>query len=136
MEQVKNIRIGRVLNNQDPLLLGRLRVYAPDGDPREYLEIPKSEWWTSKDPLIHIPLIPYHLHITPSEDEYVHLIYSTDREPYDSNKFSKSDLRFSNLNLFYCLTDYFLLHSRTNQSPVEEFKRYIQRVTSSFVKRK
>ena len=87
MEQVKNIRIGRVLNNQDPLLLGRLRVYAPDGDPREYLEIPKSEWWTSKDPLIHIPLIPYHLHITPSEDEYVHLIYSTDREPYDSNKF-------------------------------------------------
>jgi hypothetical protein len=86
----KFIYEGRVLNNRDPLMLGRLRVYPTTPDPES--DIYPQDWdesmeWSSDDPLIFLPLIPYYLNQTPLEGEYVHVVYYNTGERLDRNKF-------------------------------------------------
>ena len=71
-----------VLDNQDPLMLGRIRairlidnlddilksVKNPDWDP-------EKDPWTSRDPLIWQPLVPYYNYAVPKEEEMVLGLY-------------------------------------------------------------
>lgn len=80
-----------VFDDKDPLMLGRIRASAqtdnvqaiyngiPDWDP---VEGP----WSTKDPFVFLPLLPYFVSQTPKETELVQIIYQNPKVQY-SNQF-------------------------------------------------
>ena len=95
MQDKRIVLPGKVLDNVDPLMLGRVRIEPqtklenqsvptkPDGSPKSVGDYA----WTSEDPFIFIPLLPYYVNQVPKENEYVNLIYYDNRERLDANKF-------------------------------------------------
>lgn len=90
-----NIFWGFVMDNQDPLMLGRVRVQPkfeqyeaskpknPDGtDKDENLYA-----WTAEDPFVFLPLLPYYISQVPQVDEYVHIFFYTNFERRGNSKF-------------------------------------------------
>ena len=95
MQDKRIVLPGKVLDNVDPLMLGRVRIEPqtklenqsvptkPDGSPKSVGDYA----WTSEDPFIFIPLLPYYVNQVPEVGEYVNIIYSTRVEPLSNNKF-------------------------------------------------
>lgn len=89
---------GRVIDNNDPMMLGRLRV-KPESDNDE--ELTKSAKgfnpnsitpdvdgpWSSKDPYLFLPLLPVFINPIPKVGEYVHLFYQFRGTRTTKNKF-------------------------------------------------
>jgi len=95
MQDNRIILPGKVLDNVDPLMLGRLRVepqtkFENQSVPTNSEGNPKSTQeyaWTSEDPFIFLPLLPYYISQIPEVGEYVNIMYSTRIEPLSNNKF-------------------------------------------------
>lgn len=72
----------KVLDNNDPLMLGRIRgVRLIDNYSDIIKSITSPVWndekdpWTERDPFIFNPLLPYYVYQVPKEDEMVQVMY-------------------------------------------------------------
>ena len=93
----RNIYYGRVLDCDDPLMLGRIRVHPDDknlnaliGSNDEFdpnSNSLSSGKWSKKDPLIFLPLLPYYINQVPQVGERVLIIYYSNERQTISDKF-------------------------------------------------
>jgi hypothetical protein len=86
----KTIFQGYVKDNQDPMMLGRVRAVPlferyQDSLPEDWQE--ERDKWTSKDPFIFLPLLPYYINQVPKNNEYVNIFYYNKGERLDNSKF-------------------------------------------------
>ena len=70
---------GEVIDNKDPMVLGRLRI-RPEIKKYEAIigSVPnwdESKAWTEEDPLVFFPLLPFYFWNVPQEKELVNIIY-------------------------------------------------------------
>ena len=120
----QNFFSGFVKDNNDPMMLGRIRVVR---ETESYEDLIKSvpNWneskdaWTVRDPTLFLPLLPYYLYQIPKIDEYVHIIYSNNNYK-DRNKFYiQGPLSSPNVVLFdhYQTAKKFLASGERIQTP-------------------
>lgn len=80
---------GEVVDVDDPLNLGRLRIEPKNWQIKSYKNadpIKDSEKWTTKDPFVYLPILPIFLYQVPKKGEWVNLLYSNP-EYDDRNKY-------------------------------------------------
>jgi hypothetical protein len=82
----KIIYPAEVVDNQDPMMLGRIRAYPLDRNVRASLEgfnfDPVKDLWGPKDPFVQLPLLPLYISQVPEIKERVNLIYQNSIYPY------------------------------------------------------
>lgn len=86
---------GKCIDNQDPLVLGRIRaipetenyqeiiasiptncaIYDPT-DRNKIIDIKDECKWTIDDPFLFLPLLPFYINTVPQMTEYVHIIFT------------------------------------------------------------
>jgi hypothetical protein len=89
MENNKMLFLGTVMDVNDPLHIGRIRIMPKDEQmafvyPTGWTDADK---WGPKDPLIFLPLLPYYISQIPKTLESVFIIYVNKDERKDANKF-------------------------------------------------
>jgi len=96
----------KVLNTDDPMMLGRIRgIRLIDNELDILKSISDPPWneekdiWTSRDPLIFNPLLPYFIYSTPKVDELVQVVYMNkdfqyQNQYYVQNTFSSPTATF------------------------------------------
>lgn len=90
MSELNVVFQGYVINNQDPLMLGRVRAVPISQTESALLPKrwnPEKDIWTSRDPLVYLPLLPYYVSQVPSVFEYIHIFYYNTSQVVDNTKF-------------------------------------------------
>ncbi len=77
---------GQVIDSKDPLMLGRIRAYDVSRKESNLTDsVPnwneEKDAWTSKDPTIFHPLLPFYLNIQPQKDELILILYTNKDYP-------------------------------------------------------
>ena len=100
----------KVLDIQDPMMLGRIRGVRTIDNLDDILKAvtdppwnPEKDPWTSRDPLIFNPLLPYFLYQVPKVDELVQVMYLNkdfkyQNQYYVQNTFSSPTTTFKEFN--------------------------------------
>lgn len=100
----------KVLDNQDPMMLGRIRGVRIIDNLDDILKAvtdppwnPEKDPWTSRDPLIFNPLLPYFLYQVPKNEELVQVMYLNkdfkyQNQYYVQNTFSSPTTTFKEFN--------------------------------------
>jgi hypothetical protein len=99
-----------VLDNQDPLMLGRVRARIVTDNYEDILKSvdspkwnPEKDPWTSRDPLVFNSLLPYFIYQVPKVDELIQVMFlNTDfkyqNQYYVQNNFSSPTATFKEFN--------------------------------------
>jgi len=97
-----------VLDNQDPLMLGRVRARIVTDNYEDILKSvenwnPLTDPWSSRDPLIFNPLLPYFVYQVPKNDELIQVFFLNrdfkyQNQYYVQNGFSTPTATFQEFN--------------------------------------
>lgn len=84
-DSTQNIYYGICIDNDDPLMLGRIRVFdqtdnylARENSSNEFDPESRSTLngvWSKKDPFVCLPLLPFYVNQAPNKDEQVIILY-------------------------------------------------------------
>lgn len=76
---------GRVIDNKDPMNLGRVRLQVDNWQNEDVISsfknpvtgkpLTENDYWTDVDPLVFMPLLPQFFTQVPKVDESVHVVY-------------------------------------------------------------
>lgn len=100
----------KVLDNNDPMMLGRIRGVRVIDNYDDILKAisdppwnPEKDPWTSRDPFVFNSLLPFYLYATPKVDELVQVIYLNkdfkyQNQYYVQNTFSSPTSTFKEFN--------------------------------------
>ena len=87
-----------VLNNQDPLMLGRVRARINIINyPDVLASITSPKWneetdiWTERDPLVFYPLLPYFVYQVPKEGELIQVMFVNPDFKYQNQYYVQSN---------------------------------------------
>lgn len=136
-DNIQNIFQGVCLDNEDPLMLGRVRVEPydknitamegsyPNFDP-ESKTPEKNGPWSDKDPFIFLPLLPYFVNQVPKKGENVLLFYYDLKSKTTKNKFymistfsSPTTIKYENYSSAQTLLDSGSVNSRKKLQPIK-----------------
>jgi hypothetical protein len=96
-----------VIDNQDPLMLGRVRARIATENYEDTLKSvnwkPGIDPWSSKDPLVFTPLLPYFVYQIPKKDELIQAFflnrdYKYQNQYYIQSNFSTPTATFNEFN--------------------------------------
>ena len=99
-----------VLDNQDPLMLGRVRARIVTDNYEDILKSvdspkwnPEKDPWTSRDPLVFNSLLPYFVYQVPKVDELIQVMFLNSdfkyqNQYYVQNNFSSPTSTFKEFN--------------------------------------
>lgn len=94
---------GKCIDNEDPLVLGRIRaipetdnyqeiiagiptncaIYDPT-NKEKIIDIKEECKWTIDDPFMFLPLLPFFINSSPKKNEYVHIVFANKDYKYQS----------------------------------------------------
>lgn len=89
------VNYGKVISNNDPMNLGRIRVEPANWQNEDQYSafkgptgksLTEKDYWKTQDPFVFMPLLPLFIYQVPKVGEYVHVIYYN-TELQDRNKF-------------------------------------------------
>ena len=98
LDATQNIFYGICVDNNDPLMLGRVRIYPTHQNVNEVIRsidgfdenstTPEVNGpWSELDPFVYLPLLPYFINQVPKKGEYTTIFYFNNKKQIGKNKY-------------------------------------------------